>query len=250
MTKYSAWIHYFRHNNWSPAQFEFRNTPTLSPEERELVCASLRQFQLGEGSDGLGLLRRCRQFSKQRSAADLPDAMQMFIREEQRHSSVLGHFLDQECIPRLQHHWVDQLFRQIRNLAGFELMLTVLVTAEFIAIPYYTAIQNATESIPLKLIAKRILRDEAQHLEFQALNLAQCAENRGDFARFLTIAIQIAALTCASALVYAMHSNLFRRASLSPLRFWALAYDAHRPILLALTSAKPGTRPAIEAYLR
>lgn len=250
MTKYSSWIHYFRHNNWSTVQFEFRNVPTLSSEERDLLSASLQQFQLGEGSDGLGLLRRCRQFSGQNAHPDLPEAMLLFIREEQRHAAVLGHFLDQECIPRLQQHWVDQLFRKIRNLAGYELMLTVLVTAELIAIPYYTAIHNATSSIPLKLIAQRILRDEAQHLEFQALNLAHCAQQRSELARFLTILAQLGALTCAAALVYSMHSSLFRKADLSPLRFWALAYDAHRPILHALTSASRSSNPAVEAYLR
>ncbi len=250
MTKYSAWIHYFRHNNWSPSEFAFRNIPTLTPEDRNLVSASLQQFQLGEGSDGQGLLRRCSQFSGLHSHPDLPDAMLLFIREEQRHAAVLGHFLDQECIPRLRHHWADQLFRKIRNLAGFELMLTVLFTAELIAIPYYTAIHRATASIPLKLIAQRILRDEERHLEFQALNLAECAGQRGDAARFLTIIVHIASITCAAALVYTMHSKLFRKASLSPLKFWALAYDAYRPILLALTDAKPGKARATEAYLR
>jgi hypothetical protein len=137
MTKYSSWNHYFRHNNWSAADLCPPGVATLSAQERELIGASLQQFQLGEGSDGLGLLRRANEFSKRHNVDSLPEAMQRFVCEEQRHSAVLGLFLDRESIPRLQHHWVDHLFRRIRNLAGFELMLTVLVTAEFIAIPYY-----------------------------------------------------------------------------------------------------------------
>jgi len=62
--------------------------------------------------------------------------MEFFIREEQRHSALLNSFLDRENIPKLNHHWVDLIFRKMRHLAGFELMLTVLLTAELIAIPF------------------------------------------------------------------------------------------------------------------
>ena len=170
MTKYFSWIHYFHHNNWSATDLCPAGGATLSAQERELITTSLQQFQLGEGSDGLGLLRRANEFSSRNAIDSLPEAMQRFIREEQRHSAVLGLFLDRESIPRLHRHWVDHLFRRIRNLAGFELILTVLVTAEFIAIPYYTAIHDATKSECLRKIARRILNDEVQHLEFQADN--------------------------------------------------------------------------------
>ena len=97
---------------------------------------------------------------------DLAEAMTPLIHEEQRHSAVLSLFLDPEMIPRLPSHSVVSIFRKIRNLIGFESMLTVLVSAEFVAVPYYTAIHDATSSALLQRIAKRILLDDAQHLEF------------------------------------------------------------------------------------
>ncbi len=215
-----------------------------------MIAMSLQQFQLGEGSDGLGLLRRANEFSGRNDVRSLPEAMQRFVREEQRHSAVLGLFLDRESIPRLHHHWADHLFRRIRNLAGFELMLTVLVTAEFIAIPYYSAIHDATKSECLRRIAKRILNDEAQHLEFQADNLALCAARRGDLGRFGTIAFHWVVLSLAAALVYSMHTRLFKAAGFSPLRFWSMAFDAHKAVFHKLTQ---GSRPESEpvgAYLR
>ncbi len=250
MTKYSSWLHYFRHNSWSASDLCPGGEATLSPEEREMIATSLQQFQLGEGSDGLGLLRRANQFGNSKCIAALSEPMQRFIREEQRHSAVLGLFLDRESIPRLNHHWVDHVFRKIRNLAGFELMLTVLVTAEFIAIPYYTAIHDATKSECLRKIARRILNDEAQHLEFQADNLALCAAERSDLGRFLTIAIHWLLLSLAAALVYSMHSRLFRKAKLSPLRFWSMTFDAHKPVFYKLTQGPHCLAEPVRAYLR
>ena len=92
--------------------------------------------------------------------------MTLLIQKEHRNSAVLGLFLDQEMISRLPSNRVESIFRKIRNLMGFESMLTVLVSAEFVAVPYYTAIHDATSSALLKRIAKRILLDDAQHLEF------------------------------------------------------------------------------------
>jgi hypothetical protein len=73
---------------------------------------------------------------------------------------------------------VDSVFRRLRVLAGLELSLTVLVTAEFIAVPYYRALRGATGSPILKLICTRILEDEANHLKFQASMLARIALGR------------------------------------------------------------------------
>ena len=195
-------------------------------------------------------MRRANQFSSRNAIDSLPEAMQRFIREEQRHSAVLGLFLDRESIPRLHHHWVDHLFRRIRNLAGFELMLTVLVTAEFIAIPYYTAIHDATKSECLRKIARRILNDEVQHLEFQADNLALCAAKRGDFGRLMSIVFQWLVLSLAAALVYSMHSRLFRAAGFGPLRFWSMAFDAHKAIFHKLAQGSLCVREPARAILR
>ncbi len=242
-------MYYFHSNNWNPAQFPFSASPMLPPKEREMLAASLQQFQLGEGSDGLGLLSRAAEFSSKNGIPNLPEAMTKFIREEQRHSAVLGLFLDQELIPRLREHWVDGLFRKVRKLAGFELMLTVLVCAEFVAVPYYTAVHDATSSVTLKRIARRILLDEAQHLEFQADNLALCASARGDLMRFVTILLQLAALSATCLLVYPLHRHVFRAAGMSAFRFWAMAVEAHRPILRKLSRSEAARHAITEPAL-
>jgi hypothetical protein len=241
MTKYSAWLHYFQHNSWSLPEFPWSNDAQLSPADRDLLALSLPQFQLGENSEGSGLLRRAARLD----VPSLHSAMQLFIREEQRHAAVLGRFLDQEQIPRLREHWVDALFRRLRSLAGFELMTIILTCAECIAVPYYTAVLEATPNPLLRAIAARILRDEAFHLEFQAENAALCSSLRSDAFRLLTCLAHLFLLAAACVGVYCLYRQLFQRVSMSPLRFASLAFGAYRPILDRLAR-----RPCADALPR
>lgn len=100
------------------------------------------------------------------------------MKEEQRHSACLLRFMQREGIPAASSHWVDTVFRRLRVLAGLELSLRVLVSAEIIAIPYYRALGAATRSPLLRAICARILQDEAVHLRFQASSLSRLSASR------------------------------------------------------------------------
>jgi len=144
----------------------------LTESERRIVTPSIQQFQLGEGSRGQRLLERGQKYGRRVNDALFAGALDLFIKEEQQHSRYLAAFMESQGIPLLQRHWVDSVFRKLRGLAGLELSLTVLVTAEIIAVPYYRALRNATGSPILKMICTRILEDEANHLKYQASMLA------------------------------------------------------------------------------
>jgi rubrerythrin len=150
----------------------------LTEKERRTVMPSIQQFQLGEGSRGQRLLERGQQFGRAMNDPMFADALDRFIKEEQQHSRYLAAFMESQSIPLLQRHWVDTVFRRLRGLAGLELSLTVLVTAELIAVPYYRALRGATSSPILKMICTRILEDESHHLKFQASMLARVAPAR------------------------------------------------------------------------
>ena len=96
-------------------------------------------------------------------------ALRLFLREEQRHSKMLARFLELENAPCLRKHWVHNVFRWLRGLAGLELCLKVLVTAELLARPYYAALRDATASPLLGSICERIFEEEAAHLRFSSL---------------------------------------------------------------------------------
>ncbi len=143
----------------------------LTAVERQIIAVSLQQFQLGEGSDGGRLRRRAMKSALAESDPDFVESVELFIREEQRHNRDLGRFLDREGICRLDRHWVDDIFRCVRKLAGLELCLRALVTAEIVAVPYYTALRVATRSPLLRAICEQILADEGDHLCYQAFHL-------------------------------------------------------------------------------
>ena len=123
------------------------------------------------GLRGRGFVRRAASHPVLATDSCFVPALQLFIAEEQEHSGILGRFLDREGIPRLTNHWLDEIFRRLRKLAGLEACATVLVTAEVLAIPFYQALRDATGSPLLRAICVRILCDEAAHLNYQALTL-------------------------------------------------------------------------------
>ncbi len=175
----AQWCAYFRNNSCAATDLPCGDAYRLTPGERRAIAKSIQQFQLGEGSDGKRLLRRGETYARATGEPELVTALQLFIREEQRHSGQLGAFMDGEGIVRLRNHWVDIVFRWLRGLAGLELSLTVLVTAELIAVPYYRALHDATRSPLLRAICRRILVDEAGHLKFQASMLARVVPQCG-----------------------------------------------------------------------
>ena len=150
----------------------------LTDSERRLVSGSIQQFQLGEGSEGSGLIRRARASRLAALDANFISALELFIKEEQRHSRHLADFLEREGVGLLHHHWIDRVFRRVRKFAGLELCLRVLVMAEIVAVPYYTALERATGSALLQCICANILADEADHLRFQAENLRRLQSSR------------------------------------------------------------------------
>jgi hypothetical protein len=184
----------------------------LSREESRCIQSSIQQFQLGEGSSGRRLLQRGREFANAAGDPDFLEALALFVKEEQRHSGYLLRFMQREGIPASCSHWVDTVFRRLRVLAGLELSLRVLVSAEIIAIPYYRALGAATQSPLLQAICGRIPRDEAAHLRFQASMLSRLAANRPLIADRIVSAIHRLFLRLTCLVVWREHGRVFRAA--------------------------------------
>ena len=203
-------MEFFQSANQREFDLPWNNAYRLSPYEREAVAHSIQQFHLGEGSEGRHFLRAGRTL---RDPYFVP-ALYCFIQQEQRHSACLGRFMEQQGIPHLRRHWVDQIFRGVRKLAGLRTMVTVLVTAEIIAVPYYRALRQATASPLLRALCTEILREEATHLEFQAdtLHRLGCPPAFRQLHR--------AMLRAACALVWREHRSVFAAAHYNWAQFW------------------------------
>jgi hypothetical protein len=208
-----AWRDHFLANVSAPQSWAWDDSYKLSMAERAAIGHSIQQFQLGEGSHGRRLLRRGLRYAARVDDPYFPRALHLFIREEQRHSAHLLRFMGRQGIPALSQHWVDSVFRHLRGLAGLELSLRVLVTAEIIAVPYYRALGRATNSPLLRALSARILADEAAHLRFQASMLRRVALDRHPRLARLVARMHRLFLAATVCIVWREHRSVFAAAS-------------------------------------
>jgi hypothetical protein len=214
-TESESWCRYFLSRAAAADRLPWDDSATLSPEEWRRIQSSIQQFQLGEGSRGGRLLRRGQDYAKASGDPHFVDALSLFVKEEQRHSALLLRFMQREGIPATSRHWVDTVFRRLRVLAGSELSLRVLVSAEIIAIPYYRALGGATQSPLLQAICARILQDESGHLRFQASMLSRLTARRPWFADRIIAGMHQLFLLITCGVVWFEHGRVFRAAGYS-----------------------------------
>ena len=208
----TAWCAYFRNNGLKSWDLPWDDAYRLTKTERRAIAKSVQQFQLGEGAEGRRLLARGQAHATATGDRLFPEALTLFIREEQRHSAQLLRFMRMQGIPAVEKHWVDSVFRWVRVLAGLELELRVLVTAEAIAVPYYRALGRATGSVLLRSISDRILQDEAEHLRFQASTFSRLEVSRSRFVRRLVWKAHRWFLVGTCCVVWIEHRSVFKSA--------------------------------------
>jgi hypothetical protein len=213
------WITRFALRSMTALHVSRCNAPQLTARELAAVAKSIQQFQLGEGSKGQRLLDRGKAFGSKVNDPCFVGALELFIKEEQQHSEYLAHFMQSQNIPLISHHWVDTVFRKLRGLAGLELSLTILVTAELIAVPYYRALRQATDLLTLRNICTRILEDENAHLRFQTSMLARVVSHRQPVWKRAISELHRLFLLGTIVVVWAGHRSVFESARVGFRRF-------------------------------
>ena len=169
---YREWIGWFAHNNDQRLAIDFSKEKGLSEEEAKLIFPSIREFQKGEGSDGKYLLQAVDQFACRTGMEEYREAMEWFVKEENWHSAYLRKFMDYYRVEVKDRSFLDQIFRKLRKAGGIKGEVTVLVTAEMIALTYYDALAKSTDSPALKSICEQMLHDEIPHIMFQSYTLS------------------------------------------------------------------------------
>jgi hypothetical protein len=162
----AEWLDYFRANAENLLDIPWGDGAGVTPEELAAIASSVREFQLGESSDGRRGLAIARAYAGRCGDHLYPDAVAALFSEEHRHAAALGRFLELAGEPLLAHSWGDIVFRQLRRAFNLELLIAVLLTVELIAKVYYRALHDATRSPLLRRICAQILRDEKPHVQF------------------------------------------------------------------------------------
>lgn len=221
------WVQYFRTNSAEPC-LPWDDGYRLSGAERLAVIESIQQFQLGENAEGRRLLERAEE-----TDPEFAQTLRLFVKEEQRHSAMLGRFLATQGARCLRRHWVHGAFRRLRGFAGLELRMRVLATAEVLAISYYSALRDATSSPLLRSICSRILLEEAQHLRFQAFTFTRLGIRRPKLARRIARTGHRLFLMATTLLVWVEHEKVFRAGGYTLARLWKQSLSEGEVLLQA-----------------
>src|ERR1700761_7837469 len=144
------WLNHFEHHAAHPRSIPPDLGDDLSFEEKDAVARSIATFQLGEQAEGRTLLRAARRFAGSRQLPAVTRIVELLIGEERRHAALLRAFMEDHGVSLRTRHWTNGVFRRVRRLAGLELYLYVLISAELIGNVYYRALESATRCERLK----------------------------------------------------------------------------------------------------
>ena len=227
------WYAYFARNMKSLVDVPWEKGAELSDMERRAIASSVQGFQRGESSEGGYLFRCAREYAAQVGDEAYVEAIQLFIREEQRHARDLGRFLGLAGVPLIKRTWLDTVFRKLRHLGGLEVSISVLITAEIIAKVYYAALQRATQSTVLRRLCDQILDDEVAHVEFQAERLAMLRRRRKTWAKELTHGLHRFLFFGTCFVVWWKHGRTIKKGGFGFRRFWSLCWhEMHEALFL------------------
>lgn len=162
------WLNHFEHHAQHSRHVPSAVSDHLTAGERARIAGSIATFQLGEQSEGATLLRAAGRFARIHDMPALARIFELFVREEQRHAALLGAFMDDHGIARKSRDWTDRIFRRVRRLAGFELCVYVLISAELIGKVYYRALEAATGCQRLRVLCRILVCEELAHVGFES----------------------------------------------------------------------------------
>lgn len=205
------WHNYFVRNSTNKGDFDWSSEDTLTAEEKRCIGKSIAAFQLGENSEGKGLLKAADAFAQNTDNPYLSQITRLFIAEEQNHALLLSKFMELNEIPLLKHNWTDRIFRRLRKNVGFELTITVLVTAEIISLVYYDALKNATKSHLLKSICRKILTEEKTHIRYESELLGVIRQTTSVARRTLLPSLHRILFFGTTLVVYSSHRKVLNR---------------------------------------
>jgi hypothetical protein len=221
----AEWLAYFRANAARPRPVPWQAGAEVTAEELSPIARSLQAWQLGETSDGRHLRRAAARYGARAGDPDYATAIELFIREEQRHGELLGRFLDLAGVGRVKADWGDCLFRAVRYcLPNMETWTTPVVMVETLAMIYYNAVRRATGSRALRAVCAQILADEVPHVRFQCERLAAIHRRRSRPGHLLTMLGHRLFFLVVVLLVWVGHRSALRAGGYGWRRYWRAAW--------------------------
>lgn len=204
------WHAYFK-SNLKKERIDWTLRPAITETELSKLLKSIQAWQLGETSDGSNLLKATRAYAANTRDPCYVSAMELFIKEEQKHGNNLGHYLDIIGKPRIRKNWGDSLFRKMRHIkASMEMWTLAVIIVESAAQVFYQSLKDATNCTLLKQVCTDILIDEAAHIQFQSERMERIFSTKaGSWKRIAFYCYGIFYFATAL-VVWLPHRNVFR----------------------------------------
>lgn len=208
---FEIWLNHFEYHAQHPRCVPHGLSDLLRPDERRLIANSIATFQLGEQSEGRTLQQAAQRFAHRRRIPALARIAELLIGEERRHAALLRVYMEDHHIARKRTDWTDRVFRLVRRLAGLELYMYILISAELIGIVYYRALEAATDCQRLKVLCRGLVSDELAHVGFESqLLLALRADRAAPLQALMRLAHRTFFAGTAS-IVWLTHRSVLRR---------------------------------------
>jgi hypothetical protein len=209
------WLNHFEYHAGHPRSIPPGLPDLLTPAERRRIARSMATFQLGEESGGGTLLKAAERCARAHGLPSLVRITELFIREEQQHAALLREFMEDHGIARRSRDWTDRVFRRLRRLAGLELYLHVLISAELIGNVYYRALESATGCRRLKVLCRILVSDERAHIGYESHVLLALRARRPAALQALMRAAHRAFFACTAGVVWLTHRSILRHSGYS-----------------------------------
>jgi hypothetical protein len=218
------WKNHFE-NNLTRQRVDWNVKPSITETEKQEILYSLKAWQLGETSDGRHLLAAVRKYSKKIKDAVYPNAVKLFIKEEQKHGSNLGKYIDLLGEQRMKKDWGDTLFRKIRYLnTSMELWTITVIIVESAAQVFYQALHDATNCKLLQSICTDILIDEAHHIKFQNERMAIIFQRKNFYSKAISLLFYSVLFFATIHAIWFGHQRALRAGNISKTSFMRQMY--------------------------
>lgn len=204
------WLEHFK-SNLAIERIDWQLLPSLTTSEKKNILSALQAWQLGETSDGAHLLKAAEKYAFSINDNYYYEAVQWFIKEEQKHGNNLGRYLDSIGEQRLKKNWADTLFRKVRYFnTSMEMWTLAVITVESTAQLFYQSLKDATACTLLQQICTDILTDEAFHIDFQLERFYQIYYDKSRLSKFLSYYLYKYFYFSTASIVWLTYRNCFR----------------------------------------
>ena len=218
----SEWIAHFELNA-TKKRINWEQAPQITDQQKASILYGLRAWQKGETSDGNHLRAAAGKYAKLINDPDYLKAIDLFIKEEQKHGANLGRYIDTIGEKRLTFDWGDYLFRTVRYFnTSMEVWTVTVLIVESAAQIFYQALKTATHCPLLKEICTDILIDEAYHITFQKERLAQIMQPKGFLNFHISLTLYFLFFKATTTAIWIAHHKAFKAGNINRKKFFQL----------------------------